>query len=101
MSKFRTTVSIVDLIEKVNKLNRESTYSREHRIGVNTFLENILHQNKVYAGFGYLTIDKVPKGQLPGIVRKETLLQPGEHHEFPDDSRIVYFYHRRLPPSKE
>lgn len=91
MSK-RKTVNVVEMIEWTNRRNRESTCSAEIRKGWNTALEEILHLTGNYAGFGYLTVDQVPPGQLPGVIRGAT---PKEV-TFPDESRVFYYTHSRL-----
>ena len=101
----RTTIKINDLIEHVNKLNRESTVDPKVRQGWNSLLEDILHQSNVYAGFGYLTeeqmqaaghnkpMSSLPK-QLPGIIRDED--RP-ENNQFPDETRRFYYHSSKLP----
>ena len=102
----RTTVDIVDLIDEINRLNRVSCVDKQMRAGWNTFLENILEKNNVYAGFSYLTEEQMQAAghnkspeiakQLPGVIRHEDPTK----NEFPDDTRRQYHYHRRLPKMK-
>lgn len=54
MKGLRKTIKIRDLILEVNRRNRESTCSAEVRRGWNTLLADILCDNNVYAGYGYV-----------------------------------------------
>ena len=85
----RKTIEVKRLVDEVNRINRESTFSPEHREGINLFLENILHETGNYEGFNHLYERDVPAGEKPGIIFDES----GEHnHVFPDDTRKVYFF---------
>ncbi len=88
----RKTVDIIRLIEQVNIMNRNSICDRYCRVGWNVMLDDILHRADVYAGFTYLTQDRVPKDQLPGVVHGD---KP-ENNEFPDDSRVEWLIHHKL-----
>ncbi len=91
----RKTVSVVDMLEKVNQMNRESTCAADIRHGWNSLLECMLHDAGVYAGFGYLNASQVPTGCLPGIVW-DGQNQPSA---FPDESRRLYYTHHSLQNS--
>jgi len=65
----RSTVNISELIEEVNRLNRESVkLAPDLRHGWNVLLENILHKAGAYAGFGHYRQDELPETELAGIV---------------------------------
>jgi hypothetical protein len=81
----RRTVKVVDLVEMVNKMNRESTCGPDLRVGWNSWLEEILLKTKTYSGFQYLWRGRVPMGHLPGI---ETA--PDQTKRFPDPTRREY-----------
>lgn len=93
----RTTVHIGVLIDKVNALNLCSTVDKKMRAGWNTFLEGVLMDNNVYAGFGYYNAEQLRlagnSNQLPGIIRNEDPTK----NEYPDETRRQYYHHRRLP----
>lgn len=93
MANKRSTMHIVDILETVNKRNRQSTCPRDMRIGWNALLEELLDATGMYAGFGYLSVAEVPVGQKPGIIRN---VENPQENTFPDDSRRVYYMHRRL-----
>jgi hypothetical protein len=88
----RRTVKVTRLIEIVNRHNRDSKGDPGIRRGANTLLETVLHESGVYAGFGYLTEQEVPAGELPGIVRGNEIAP----NQFPDETRVFYYQHRRL-----
>lgn len=90
----KRTIKITRLIEMVNKLNEESEGAAcvAIRRGANSFLSTILMECDCYAGFGYLEADKVPAKELPGMIRGDT----STSHQFPDDTRIFYYVHRKL-----
>lgn len=102
----KKTVKVKHLIDKVNKLNRNSeTFSPEQRQAINMFVENILLECGVYEGFGYLSRKDVPKGQQPGVQwTNENKTVWSDTHDpintpcpvFPDESRRHYYYHRDL-----
>lgn len=94
----RQTVSIYKLLETVNYRNQHSTCAPEVREGWNSILENILMDAEVYGGFMYLDETQVPKGHLPGIVRNTE--KPEGPHRFPDETRRVYYGHRKLKVRK-
>lgn len=95
----KRTVKLVDLIALVNEKNRVTTSGRTKswREGWNLMLENLLMQANAYAGFGYLEAGSVPKGELPGIIRGETL----KENVFPDETRRIYYTHAKLTTSKK
>lgn len=89
----RKTVKVRELVELVNRRNRESTCPAHVRQGWNSLLEAILHATGNYAGFGYLSADKVPDGHLPGMILDEK--RPA-NNRFPDETRRSYIFSRRL-----
>jgi hypothetical protein len=93
----RKTVNLIDMIEEVNRRNRGSICCAEVRRGWNSLLEGFLYENDAYAGYGYLEAEQLEgtraEGMLPGIIRDAN--GPGEH-EFPDETRVVYYIHHRL-----
>lgn len=64
----RKTIHIRDLIDSVNNMLEKSTTSPEARMSICILLENVLHENGVYAGYNYLTATYVPQGHDPGIL---------------------------------
>jgi len=84
----RTTIKLADLLDTVNRRNRESTCSAATRRGWNSLLEAMLHAADAYKGFGYLYADHVPEGEKPGIIWEKD--GPGKH-AFPDGTRRVYY----------
>ena len=67
----RKTVRIVDLIMKTNTMLKNSTTTPDARMSVCLFLEDILHENGIYAGYQYFSADEVPEGHAPGIIIDE------------------------------
>lgn len=102
----RKTMQVKELIDKVNKINQVSTIiPAEARKGINYFLESVLHDCGVYAGFGYLSRKEVPQGEQPGVVwTNEDKTVWSDNHDpvsapnptFPDETRRCYYYHRKL-----
>lgn len=92
----RKTVQVVDLIEQANNFLLMSDESkRAERLGVCTFIENILHDAGAYAGFNYLYqrhLDEAGVKGKPGIIFDDV----DHNHQYPDDSRRFYFVHRKL-----
>ncbi len=88
MSNKRKTAKLTDVIDYVNKLNRESTCTIDIRIGWNELLRDMLLQANVYDGYCYL--HEVPEGQLPGIAYE------GSKTVHPDESRRCFYKHKSL-----
>lgn len=98
----RKTISIIDLINEVNKRNAESTCAAGIRMGWNAMLEHYLHENNCYKGYNNLTREQVPLGHKPGILwdtvdghwsqGAATIHDPA----ITDDSRRFYYTHKRL-----
>lgn len=84
----KKTISVKQLVDKVNEKNRLSTCSSDIRNGWNDLLEFVLRETNQYNGFGYLQQHEVPEGQLPGIIKSP------EKSTYPDDSRKVYYMKR-------
>jgi hypothetical protein len=87
----RRTINITDLIDEVNRVNRESrgAFGPQQRMGSNMLLESVLTFADVHSGFGYLTQREVPPGELPGIVKGDGVVPD----QFPDESRRIYYTH--------
>lgn len=92
MAQKKKTLVIRDLIEEVNRRNRESTCEPAVRMGWNMLLEGVMIGAEVYSGFSYLTADQVPTGCLPGVIPDPK----GTDHKFPDESRRQYYTHTYL-----
>lgn len=86
------TIKIIDLIHKVNDMNKISTCSKDARSGWNSFLADIMHKSDVYAGFSYLDSNQVPKDCLPGIRWNNE----GPDFSNTDETRIQWYVHRKL-----
>ena len=99
MARKRKTINVLKVLEKANHYLRHSqarspegvAEMEARRRGVASLLEGVLWETGNYEGFNYLSEGEVPTGELPGIVRNETY-----PHEFPDESRRVYFRARNL-----
>jgi hypothetical protein len=89
MAKTRATCKLTDLLDEVNRRNRESTCPREMRAGWNSLLEFALSEAGAYAGYGFLGPKDVPVNEKPGIIVNEPAV-----NEFPDDSRRFYHIKR-------
>ena len=93
----RKTIAIEDLKTLVNGRNQKSTIDPAVRRGWNCLLEDALHVTGNYKGYGFLTPDKVPEGEAPGIQenRGPFPLALGNQNEDAfqgtDDTRRVYF----------
>jgi hypothetical protein len=95
---------IADLIAEVNHRNANSTCAPEVRRGWSSLLESVLHANDVYAGFNYLTADKLEgnaAGSPPGInfdIEHTGPNMPQEQRDarYPDESRVFYYVHEKL-----
>lgn len=91
----RKTVKIIDLIIRTNTMLKSSTTTPEARMSVCLFLENILHEHGVYAGYQYFSADEVPEGHLPGI-----LVDENGNREFDrdrcDETRRAYYIHNKI-----
>ena len=85
MPKAQKTVTIRELVERVNRLNRESTCKPDMRHGWNHLLEDVLHDANAYKGYGYYPAQDLPPGQKPGITGE------APNFQFPDESRRFYY----------
>ena len=63
----RASVKVDELREHVNGMLASSTCSADHRQGMITVLQEVLHATKNYHGFSYLTKADVPYKEKPGI----------------------------------
>jgi len=84
----RKTVEVEPLRKFINSILANSTCSPEQRQGSIMILEEVLRRSGNYGGFGYLDASQVPAGQLPGIIFNEEDIR---NHEFPDETRRVYY----------
>lgn len=84
------TVKIADLIDKINTMLRAKNTIFERQALI-LFINDILHENKVYAGFNYLEESEVPVGCTPGIKRSEP-----DWFKDTDNTRIFYYIHHTL-----
>ena len=85
----RKTVRVRALLDRVNRMNENSTVPPEARQALNYLVMDILLETGNYAGYGFLTSDRVPPGQLPGIRAGESV---DEKFANTDDTRRVYYY---------
>ena len=79
---------------RINAILESSTCSRDTRLGLCTALEYVLFETKSYKGFGYLTVNEVPEGHMPGVRISPIDGQHLENYEARfaecDDSRRYY-----------
>jgi len=62
------TIKVSEVLQDINKkLALTEEVNIEHRWGLISALEAILHSTGNYSGFQYLSIEEVPTGELPGI----------------------------------
>ncbi len=87
----RKTITIDNLVDKINTTLRLSTADRSQRQSLCCLLENILHETGNYRGFRYLTQAEVPADHLPGIIRGVVGDQGVITNVFPDNTRVQYF----------
>ena len=92
----RKTLNVSTLVEEVNTMLRESTCSKDARLGMCAVLERMLHETGNYDGFRYLMRDEIPEGHKPGIDLSISYEDPD--NRYPDDSRRQYGWKTR--PSK-
>lgn len=87
----RKTLDVRDLLDEVNRRNRNSTCDADQRKGWNSLLEAMLFRTGNYAGFRYLSDVEVPTGEAPGIRCKPDSDGGLNDREFPDETRISYY----------
>ena len=92
----RSTVHLVDLIKHVNDRNKLSKLGPDFRNGANILLEDMLHANNVYAGFGYYGADDLAADEKPGVIFHRDGAGNLLKSEFPDETRRFYYIHRSL-----
>ncbi|MAH07439.1 hypothetical protein CMI38_04285 [Candidatus Pacearchaeota archaeon] len=77
-----------------NEDDKYVAVDRYWRQGVMLMVEKVLMDSGNYKGFGYLTEDEVPKGELPGI-RMGNVAPDGtlmdNRFENTDNTRVRYF----------
>ena len=100
------TIDLVELIQEVNRRNACSICKPTAREGWNSLLETMLMKADVYAGFNNLRASELQGdaiGQPPGIIFDQQAINEGRtpNHQFPDDSRRVYYVHRSLRPTNK
>lgn len=90
----RKTVRIADLVIRTNTMLKNSTTTSNERMSVCLFLEDVLHENGVYAGYRYYDATEVPPGHAPGI-----LIDDAGNREFDrdrcDETRRAYYIHAK------
>ena len=96
MSHIRKTIEVAEVVNLANQflLNSHDDLKAE-RQGVAHFIENIMHRNGCYAGFGYIYahhMENSVMGKSVGIIFDEV----GLKHQYPDDSRRIYSIHHAL-----
>lgn len=91
----RKTVKIVNLIIRTNDMLKNSTTSPDERMAVCIFLEDILHENGVYAGYRYFDFEEVPEGHLPGILVDDAGNRKFDRNRC-DETRREYLIHSSL-----
>jgi len=84
------TITIQDLVEIVNEINKESG-TLELRKTCNHILETVLKKTDNYRGYIYLSDKDIPEGEKPGIIETQT------GYTFPDESRRYYIYSESNP----
>lgn len=89
------TVQLVDIVRRVNAMNRCSDVDPFVRAGWNQLLSQLLEENNCYAGFGYLPTGEVPINCEPGIISGK-----GKEILHPDPTRIFFCVHASLCPKK-
>ena len=77
-----------ELLKQANNLLANSTASPEFRLGVCTYVEQVLIHFGCYRGFEYLTREQVPPEQLPGI--RDSLRGTGTEFTLTDNTRRRY-----------
>ncbi len=85
----RKTVDVGFMKQYINEQLKDSTCSRDIRLGYCAILETILHSTGNYRGYTHLFEEEVPHGQKPGVILGDS--SKGENNLFPDDSRRRYF----------
>ena len=79
------------LVASMRWSNEDGKYvavDRYWRQGVMLVVEQVLMESDNYKGFGYLSEDDVPKGELPGIRLNN---QIPDRFENTDNTRVRYF----------
>lgn len=97
MFKPRKTFSVASLLFMVNTNNLSRHQSSDARKGANALLDRVLHATGNYEGFSYLTANKVPEGERPGI--NELDLAEGDDQkrfENTDQTRVSYNVSREI-----
>lgn len=86
MAKGKKTIAIADVIERANKIFRESENSyADGRRYTQAFVENILMDTGNYNGFNYLAPSEVEPGRTFGITWDDN--KPTFH----DQTRIKFY----------
>ena len=88
----KKTVTVESLKIAINEVLKTSTCSSDIRQGQMNVLENVLHSTGNYHGFQYLSKDKVPEGELPGI-NWEVVIANGPYEDKfknTDPTRVYY-----------
>jgi len=88
----RKTIQVSELVAKANTYFAAAGGTPEARKMLQSFVGDFLHATGNYQGFGYLTADRVPPGEKPGIVYK---IDDSKDNLYPDDSRVVLYARNR------
>ena len=96
----KKTVRLADIVDEVNRRNRQSTCNRDVRAGWNSLCESLMMQADNYGGFGCLDsaqLEGDAKGYAPGIVwgYNESGDRDNKLNLYPDDTRRVYYLKKR------
>ena len=87
----KKTMSVKDLLEKVNGVIRWSICDPLGRQGMISVLNSVLHDTGNYKGFRYLEEGEIPVGQRPGIRWVDTGEGLTASFENTDATRVAYF----------
>jgi len=96
MARKRRTFDVAQFTIDINKcLVMSAKVSPDHRTGLMTALEHLLHQTGNYRGFRYLTVNEVPPGERPGIninpIDGEILDDMEAKFANTDHTRVAYY----------
>lgn len=84
-------IDVLTLRKHVNNMLKNSTCSKEQRLGMIAVLESVLYETNNYSGFRYLEASEIPELELPGINKFNNLLTFEKRFKNTDDTRRYYF----------
>lgn len=88
-------VSADSLKDRTNEILRSNKFTRDQRLALQVFVEQILHDHDAWAGYRSLCKDEVPEGELPGknaIFGESTLnIKMDTLYKNTDNTRISYY----------